>query len=629
MELRDYLRVASARKWIIIQAAIVVTVVALVGSIVQTRQYEAQSEVLVRERSGGPTLFTDIVQDFTFQPERRLQTQVELMKARPLAETVIKRLNLQTTPDRLLTQVQVDPVGQTDIIDIKVTDTNPRRATDIANAWANGYVNLSRDSAQIALKQARDAVSLKLDDVQTQLFGVAKQITQRESAHQLVPEELKAQLQVGTGLFVTLSGKLEELTIQEALEQGLGLIVSPAVLPDAPVRPRPVLNTILGLIVGLVLGVGGALLAEYLDNTIKTGEDAERYYGVPTLARVPSHGPKDQRSHQVVVLGGPHTPESEAYRSLRTSLDYLNFDGSLKKILVTSAAPREGKSTTLVNLAASIAQAGKRVLIIGCDFRRPAVHQFFGLKNKVGLSDVLTGRVSLRSAIQDSGVPNLGILLSGPLPPNPSELLGSATMRSLLDHAASVADYILIDSPPVLAVTDSAVLAPMVDGILIVCEAGASTREAAQAAMGVLAPSETRILGVVLNNAGPQERHGYYYYYDYYRSSDDARAGGEAEASGEEFLRAEAPVSAEEQAQAESGPKDRRHVSKSKGKVEGRRKLASWLFSALAVAAIIAVVAAIIVLVDLALGLGLMKAIVSNLHSAGVLGALSAAAASG
>jgi capsular exopolysaccharide synthesis family protein len=486
----------------------------------------------------------------------------------------------------VLAKIKVEPVGQTDLIRVRAADRDPKRAADIANAAAEAYVSLSRDYNQGALKLAADAVAAKLDETRMELFDVARQITQRQSANKTVPEELKAQLQVGTGLFVTLSEKYEQLAITQTLEQGVGQIVSRAVTPGTPVRPRPVLNTILGLVVGLVLGFGGALLAEYLDNTIKTPEDVERYYGLPTLSRVPTFEAGSRQSFELALLKDSSSASAEAYRSLRTALEYLNFDGSLKTILVTSAAPREGKSTTLANLAVAIAQTGKRVLVIEGDFRRPTVHRFFNVNNDVGLSDVLTGKASLRAAIQGCAVPNLGILPCGAVPPNPSELLGSATMRSILDHAASVADFILLDSPPVLAVTDCAVLAPLVDGLLMVSLAGSSTREGAQRAVDVLRRSETRLLGVVLNGLAPAERYGYYYY-DYYRATEAPQ---------------EPAVAGDQQASERKARRGGRAWVRTLGRIGLR---------ILAVAAVMAVIAAVVVAADLALSLGIVKAIVS------------------
>lgn len=583
MELRDYLRVIAARRWMILQSVVIVAAVALLGSLVQQPQYESETTIFIKQRSGGPNIFGDVLPDWTFQPERRLQTQVELVRIRPVAETVVKHLDLRETPESLLRRVVVEPVGQTDLVRIKVTDPDPKRAADIANATAEAYVTWSRDSNQAALKAARETVSTKLDEAREELFGVAKEITRRRTEGKTVPQELHAQIEVGTGLFVTLSEKLEQLTINETLEQGLGQVVAPAVLSDDPVRPRPVTSTILGLAVGLVLGLGGALLAEYLDNTIKSVDDAERHFGAPVLARVPIEDGAQRAAYDVVVDTRPASAVAEAYRALRTSLDYLNFDGGLRRILVTSAAPREGKSTTIANLAVAIAQTGKRVLVIEGDFRRPVAHRFFDVRNEVGLSDVLTGKVSLSDAIQTGATPNLGVLPSGPIPPNPSELLGSSTMKAILDHAAQVADFILIDTPPVLAVTDCAVLAPLTDGILLVARAGSSTREGAAQAVEVLRRSVTRVLGVVLNSVPPTESYGYDYY-DYYQASPKAgerehRQGSTEEADALSAARARSPIV---------------------------RRITRWGPRALAVGSAVAAGAAALALLDRVLGLGIV-----------------------
>lgn len=590
MELRDYLRVVSHRKWIILQSIVVVAAVALVASLLQRPVYEGETHLLILQRSAGPNIFGDVLSDWTFQPERRLQTQAELVRIRPIAETVIRQLNLRETPETLLRRVKVEPAGQTDLIQIKVTDSDPRKAADIANAVAGAYVAWSRASNQAAIKAARETVAAKLEEAREELFGVAKEITKRRSEGKTVPEELQAQLRVGTGLFVTLSEKLEQLTINENLERGLGQVVAPAVLPERPIRPKPLLNTLLGLLVGAVLGVGGAFLAEYLDNTVKTVEEAQRHYGVPVLARLPADSGPDKAAYEIVLESRPNSAAAEAYRSLRTALEYLNFDGSVRRILVTSAAPQEGKSTTIANLAVAIAQTGKRVLVIEGDFRRPTADRFFRVASEVGLSDVLTGQASLKAAIQTCGVPNLGVLPSGPLPPNPSELLGSATMRSVLDHAAQVADFVLVDSPPVLAVTDCAVLAPLVDGILLVAQAGTSTREGAERAVQVLRGAETRLLGLVLNNVPTTDTYGYRYYeyYNKIRGRSGAGAGSEDEALS--VARARGPV---------------------------MRMLGRWAGRVLAIAAAVALGAAALVGLDALAGLGLVRGLLKALGIGG------------
>lgn len=217
-------------------------------------------------------------------------------------------------------------------------------------------------------------------------------------------------------------------------------------------------------------------------------------------------------SQSLVTISNPRSPIAEAYRTLRTNLEFSNLDRSLRALLVTSPGPDEGKSTTLANLAVTIAQGGKRVILVDADLRRPSQHQIFNLKNSVGLSDMVRDDALLANPpLQDTGVPNLQVLTSGPLPPNPAEILGSKRMSDILAALLSRADMVLLDAPPVIAVTDAAVLSAKVDGVLLVIRAGKTKRENAKKAQQQLEKINARIIGVVLNNVKPDASVQYYY----------------------------------------------------------------------------------------------------------------------
>ena len=203
---------------------------------------------------------------------------------------------------------------------------------------------------------------------------------------------------------------------------------------------------------------------------------------------------------QLVTFASPRSPAAEAYRQLRTNIQFSSLDRPLKTLLVTSTNPEEGKSTTLANLAITIAQTGSKVLIVDCDLRRPSIHSIFGIKNNVGLTSAMVDTSLANLPAQDVGIPNLSVLTSGPLPPNPSELLGSQRMQELMAKLRESADYVLFDSPPVLAVTDAAVLASKLDGVLLVINAGHTKREMAKKAKAALDKVNANIVGVVLNN---------------------------------------------------------------------------------------------------------------------------------
>lgn len=203
---------------------------------------------------------------------------------------------------------------------------------------------------------------------------------------------------------------------------------------------------------------------------------------------------------RLITHTNPRSPIAEAYRQLRTNIQFSSLDNPIKSLLVTSTSPEEGKSTTLANLAITIAQTGSKVILVDCDLRRPTIHGVFGLNNSAGLTSVILDSTGKQMPFQESGVPNLSILTSGPLPPNPSELLGSRRMGEVIEQLKTEADYVLFDSPPILAVTDAAVLATRIDGVLLVVNAGKTKRDLALKAKALLTKVNANLLGVVLNN---------------------------------------------------------------------------------------------------------------------------------
>jgi len=536
VELRDYLNVLRTRKWIVIQAVVSVTLVALVLSLIQSPTYVGQAKVLITNQDTGAAIFGTAIGDIGGQPERSLLTQVQLMQLRPLAEATIRKLGLQESPEALLSRVTVTAVGQTNVVTIVASDGDPQRAADIANEMANSYVAWSRDSKRESIKAAADEVQSRLDDSRQQILALGKRISAQGKT-----DELSAELSIATGLYTTLAEKLETLRVNEQLEIGAGRVVSTAIGGTSPVSPQPMRNAILGMIVGLVLGVSLAFLLEYLDNTIKTTEEAEKLYGAPVLGHIPMEDFEKDEKRRLTIVQHPGSPAAESYRVLRNSLDFVNFQHDIRTLLVTSSAPGEGKSTVAANLAAGLAQAGKKVVLLNSDFRRPTTDQFFSVNNMVGLSDVLLGRNSLKSALQRPGDQQLLILASGKMPPNPSELLGSDKMHEIIDSLKEWADWIIVDSPPLLAVADATAVARWADGVLMVTRGGVSTRDAARKGHEMLDKVGARIVGVAvwgLDVAGATGAYGNYggyyggYYYGQYSAVESGRSKGRRPDSG-------------------------------------------------------------------------------------------------
>jgi capsular exopolysaccharide synthesis family protein len=281
------------------------------------------------------------------------------------------------------------------------------------------------------------------------------------------------------------------------------------------VEPKPLRNVAIALVLGLMLGIGLAFLREYLDDGLETSDDLERATGaLPVLGQIPRvSGWRDRQATHLVSRDEPGAPASEAYRTLRTSIQFLGLGRELRTIQVTSAAAHEGKSTTLANLAVAFARAGTTVTVVCCDLRRSRIHEFFGLTNEVGFTSLMLGEASVGASLQEvPGAENLTLVSAGPLPPNPSELLSSRRAREVIASLARISDLVLIDSPPVLPVSDALIVSGMVDATLLVADAKSSSRRSVQRALQMLHQVDAPLVGTVLNNATGMDAHVTYGY---------------------------------------------------------------------------------------------------------------------
>ncbi|GGN09376.1 chromosome partitioning protein [Terrabacter tumescens] len=294
----------------------------------------------------------------------------------------------------------------------------------------------------------------------------------------------------------------------------------------APVSPKPTRNLALGLVLGLLLGFGAALLRDVLDKSVKSQRDLETVTDRTILGGIAYD--TDASAHPLIVQVDPRSQRAEAFRSLRTNLQFIDVANPPKSIVVTSSLPGEGKSTTTANLALSLAETGLKVVVIEGDLRRPRLLDYLGFEGSVGLTDVLVGRVEVDDVLQPFGRTGLRLLGAGPIPPNPSELLGSANMEQLIEDLTERFDYVLIDAPPLLPVTDAAVLSTIVDGALVVVGAGVAQREHVRRALESLEAVNGSVLGLILNRVKAKELGAGYgtYEYDYRPESERQRAKG-------------------------------------------------------------------------------------------------------
>ena len=334
--------------------------------------------------------------------------------------------------------------------------------------------------------QAQRFVSAKAS-VEEQLSQVRAEIIKAQAAlarAQATDNTTEAQrtLQEQQATEATLVKNLADIRLEEAKSTNNLFSIELAEAPLRPIRPRTAQNTLLAAVVGAMLALGAIFLIEYLDDVLKNPDDVESVLGLATLGAVPVIA-ETTPGNELATLG-ENALAKESYRVLRTNLQFASVDRPLRTVLITSASPSEGKSLTAANLGVVLAQAGRRVVVVDADLHRPRQHRIFKLPNNIGLTNALLNEGgSLDGLLQETGVPGLQLLTSGSVPPNPAELLGSARMRELLAQLTALADIVVLDTPPTMAVSDTAILASEVDGVLLVLDAGKTRRELALRAL--------------------------------------------------------------------------------------------------------------------------------------------------
>jgi capsular exopolysaccharide synthesis family protein len=484
---RTYLHILRQRKWWVASITVLGLAASLAFSLTAHKQYSATAQLLVQ-----PSFDTSGVQQPVTQTD--VETELQLVTSAPVQQTVRNRL--KSTP-----AVSASEVGQTNVMAITATSGTPSQASLIANAYATAFVQYQQAVASHSLTTAEAQLSSQISSVEQQIASLRGNTTSPEATALLNQEAV-------------LKEQLAQMQVSGSVDTGDVVLVTPAQAPASPSSPKPVQDALLGLAAGLALGLGVAFLRDSFDDRLTSKEAAEHAGGAPVLALTPLVPSWRRKNPLVVTVAEPNSPAAESYRSLRTSLQFARQEQQLRSLVVTSPGASEGKTATLANLGVVFAQAGERVVLVSCDLRKPRIGAFFGLDERAGLTGVLLDERTLEETVLPvPGFDRLSLLPAGPVPTNPAELLDSARAGDIFTRLRDQYDLVLIDSPPVLPVTDAAILSRHADATLMLAAAGQTRRSDLHRAVEKLDQVGVTILGTVLNKVTKQT--GLYYGYGY------------------------------------------------------------------------------------------------------------------
>ena len=533
LDLRDYVGVIRRRKWVVIGITFAITLVAIAFSLVQTRIYEAKA-ALVIEVPVASTAITSQAQPDQGVTQAQVETEAELMRSRPINKAIADQLGY--APD-----VDIKTVEESPVVYVTSRDSNPEQAAKEVNDFTTTYVKVRQASISKALDnaivdvraqiQSLDgevaAYKVRIDEIFAQLASTSDAAKKRLLTTELERLQTLVEPRNVVARQAELQDKLDQLATKASLiARGDNFTVSGSAVPTQPVSPRPLRNGLIALGIGLLLGLAVAFVRDYFDDTLRTKDDLDAASGgIPVLGLIPAvPGWRDRGTPMLESATHPHSSTAEAYRSLRTALEFAAIEHKVGIIHITSSSSGEGKTTTAANLAVALAAAGKRVVLVDCDLRRPRVHDFFGIDATVGFTSVLKGEIDLQDAmIPASNVDGLLVLPSGPPPPNPAELLSSKATQGLLETLAKFVDTVVVDSPPLLPVADSAVLAGYAHATILVVTARSTTRRSLHRSLEMLAQVNAPLEGILFNGVGREASYGSGYGYDYYGVDADQR----------------------------------------------------------------------------------------------------------
>jgi len=520
----SFARVLRDRKWIVILAVVVAVAAASAYALMRTPQYRASATMTREDNSLEQNVLNSTVLS-SEDVQRDLVTTSKELTTLKVAERVKQQLNSPRSAGSLLLIVSAAAASDSSNISVSVVSTNPKEAAAVANAFVTQTIALLQEANKETIVSYGKVLEAELAAMTTQ--------------------------QQASDAGVQLSSKIDQLNLLEQVQTGGYVLSEPAQVPGTPFSPQPIRDIGVALVLGLIIGLLFAYALDRYDKRIKRESDFEEVFGLPVLASVPRVGKRSLSRDPDNVTGFIGFKDSgsvllESYRTLRSNLQYFDIDKETRKLLIVSGLPKEGKTVTAVNLAISLALSGKKVIVVDTDLRSPMMHSYLGIGNDVGLSSVLAGIVRPMDALQtvrlakflpttrtdlkgakrgengedDTLYRDFLCLPSGPLPPNPAELLASPKLAEVISAFGALADYVLLDAAPILLVADVLAIVPHVDGTLVAAQNNATTSDEARDTRQLLGRVGARLIGVVVNGVKVEKSHGYRY--DYYSSSADS-----------------------------------------------------------------------------------------------------------
>lgn len=567
---KDYLDTLLKRKHLVITFFVVVVSITAVYNITRPDIYAASAQILIQE----PVLWNAPDIRKASHSMDYLNTQIEVMKSVSVTSAVVEKANLaekyprivgtdvKSAAKKIAEMIGTKQIGSSRIFYVTIKSTNPYFCAEVTNTLVDEYIEKDVMSSFLSSKDLlkkwfpEEEGKIKVEDIygklkelsadeMTQSFPLVvkdPKVIELKTKKENLERNLAADIKKYTDKHPKIINAKRELqivkediraransivnetkdTMSDKFQISNVKVIEYAEVPQAPVGPKRMKNFLLISIMALFAGCGLVLFIDYLDNTVKTQDDVERHIRLPYLGYVPfvkeRAGDKKTADSKGYVVINPNEQKSaflEALRNIRTSVIFSAAPDSLKSILITSALPKEGKSTIAFNLAVAISSDGSRTLLVDGDMRRPSLHKMAGIKNAAGLSNYLTSKIALDEVLQDTQFQNLKLMTCGPIPPNPSELFSSYRMKELLDEAKARFDRIIFDGAPIFGISDSVILAKTLNGVIQVIRFGKVTWDIANKSKQRLQDLGVKITGIIINGVDIQKESYYYKYYDY------------------------------------------------------------------------------------------------------------------